>query len=300
MIRPPRLSPGDPVAVVAPAGPVPRDRFEAGARILSARYRLVHEERVFARSGFLAGSDEERRSELARALADPSVKAVICARGGYGLMRILPSLDMEALRRAPKAIVGFSDITALHAWSAHAGVAGIHGPVVTQLGDLPEEDVRSLFELLESPRPPPPIGGLRVLAPGSATGVLLGGNLELISRLAGTPWQLELRGAVLLLEEVGERPYRIDRALTQLELAGGLDGLRGVALGALEKCNEPPSSTVQSPTAEEVVVERLGRLGVPIVAGLPVGHGARNRALPLGTRVTIEGDSLRFEEAAVE
>jgi muramoyltetrapeptide carboxypeptidase len=272
---------------------VPRERFEAGARILAARYQLVHDERVFAQRGFLAGSDEERQAELARALSDPSVKAVFCARGGYGLMRILPSLDTAAF--APRPIVGFSDITALHAWAARAGVASIHGPVVTQLGDLPEEDAQALVALLESPLPPPPLEGLRELLPGSAEGVLRGGNLELLSRLAGTPWQLDLNGAVLLLEEVGERPYRIDRSLTQLELAGGLKGLRGVVLGALEKCQEPTP-----PSAEEVVVERLGRLGVPILADAPVGHGGRNRALPLGVRVRIEAGALRFEEAPVE
>jgi muramoyltetrapeptide carboxypeptidase len=294
VIRPPRLSPGDRLAVVAPAGPVPRERFEAGARILAGRYQLVHDERLFAQTGFLAGSDDERLAELASALADPSIRGVICARGGYGLMRILPGLDAAAFRRAPKPIVGFSDVTALHAWAAKAGVASIHGPVVTQLGELGEADATSLIDLLESSRAPPPIDGLQPLVAGNAEGVLLGGNLELISRMVGTPWQLDLDGAVLLLEEVGEKPYRIDRALTQLELAGALKGVRGVVIGDLQHCEEP-----KPPTAEEVIAERLGRLGVPILAGAPVGHGDRNRALPLGVRVAIEGASLRFAEPPV-
>lgn len=289
MIRPPRLSPGDRVAVVAPAGPVPRDRFEEGARILAARYQLVHDERIFAKSGFLAGSDDERLAELTGALEDPSLKAVFCARGGYGLLRILPRLEAAGFLRAPKPIVGFSDVTALHAWAARAGVVSIHGPVVTQLGDLEDEDAQALIELLESPLPPPPLENLRTLVPGNAEGVLLGGNLELISRLAGTPWQLNLDGAILLLEEVGEQPYRIDRALTQLRLAGALEGVRGVVIGDLEKCEQP--------TAEAVIVERLGK--VPIVAGAPVGHGQRNRALPLGVRAKIEGATLSFVEPPV-
>jgi muramoyltetrapeptide carboxypeptidase len=279
------------VAVVAPAGPVPRERFEAGARILAGRYQLVHDERVFAQSGFLAGPDDDRLAELASALADPSIHGVICARGGYGLMRILPRLDPAAFLRAPKPIVGFSDVTALHAWAAKAGVASIHGPVVTQLGELGEADAKSLIDLLESPGVPPPLNDLRPLVAGNAEGILLGGNLELISRLVGTPWQLDLDGAILLLEEVGERPYRIDRALTQLELAGALKGVRGVVIGDLEHCEEP-----KPPTAEEVIVERLGRLGVPILADAPVGHADRNRALPLGVGVKIEGASLRFSE----
>jgi muramoyltetrapeptide carboxypeptidase len=294
MIRPPRLSPGDRVAVVAPAGPVPRDRFAAGAQILAARYQLVHDERLFAQTGFLAGSDDERRHELEAALRDPDIKAVFCARGGYGLTRILSQLDTGGLLRAPKPIIGFSDATALHAWAAKLGLATVHGPVVTQLGDVPGEDAESLFALLESPEPPPPIDGLRRLSNDDAEGVLTGGNLELISRLVGTPWQLDLDGAILLLEEVGERPYRIDRALTHLWMSGALDGLKGVVLGGLEQCDERKGP---SPTAEEVVAERLR--GVPILAGAPIGHGTRNRAVPLGARVRISGSSLVFLESAV-
>jgi muramoyltetrapeptide carboxypeptidase len=288
-----RLHAGDRVAVVAPAGPVPRERFQSGERILSARYRLVYEERVFARTGYLAGSDEERLAELRAVLSDPDVKAVICARGGYGLTRILAGLDSTEFARAPKAIVGFSDVTALHAWAAKLGVPTIHGPVLAQLGELPEEDTQSVIDLLEG-APPKPIEGLRTRAgSGAAEGRLLGGNLEMISRLVGTPWALDLRDAILLIEEVGERPYRIDRSLTQLMLAGALDGVRGVVVGDLVNCHEPKQP---SPTADEVVVERLGRLGVPVCTGAPIGHGPRNRAVPLGVRARLAGDRLEFLE----
>jgi muramoyltetrapeptide carboxypeptidase len=298
VIRPPRLSAGDRVAVVAPAGPVPRERFEAGARILAARYTLVHDERIFANTGYLAGSDADRLAELQRALADPEVKAIACARGGYGLMRILPSLDPAPFLRAPKILTGFSDVTVLHAWAARVGVTSVHAPVITQLGELPPEDTQALFEVLESADAPPPVENLRCAAGrGTATGILRGGNLELISRLAGTPWALPLDGAVLLLEEIGERPYRIDRALTQLELSGAFSRISGVVVGGLERC-EPPANA-PSPTAEAVVVERLGRLGVPILVGAPLGHGTRNRSLPLGVRVELDATAgrLRFLEA---
>ncbi len=300
MIRPPRVTPGDLVAVVAPSGPVPREAFEAGARILGARHRLVYDERIFARRGYLAGEDAARLAELERALGDPAVRAIVCARGGYGLLRILDRIDAAALARHPKVIVGFSDITALHAMAASAGMASVHGPVVTQLPELPGSDVAALLDALESPEPPPPLTGLRCLAPGVVEGILAGGNLEVLSRLVGTayPPARWLASSVLLLEEVGERPYRIDRALTQLILSGALGGVRGAIIGDLIGCAEADGS---APSAEQVIAERLGRFGIPVVAGAPVGHGERNRALPLGARVRLDAAAGTVEllEAAV-
>ena len=308
MIRPPRLRAGARVAVVAPAGPVPRDAFAAGAAILGARYTLVHDERIFARAGFLAGDDDARAAELVRALADPTIEAIFCARGGYGLLRILDRLDGAAFARAPKLVVGFSDVMALHAWAYRAGVASLHAPVVTQLGRLPADDAAALFAACESPSPPPPLSGLRAIhrgagsdrdrAGGRAEGPLVGGNLEMISRLIGTPWALPLAGAVLFLEDIGERPYRIDRQLTQLALAGALDGLAGAVLGDFIGCAEKDGSP---PDAEAVLAERLAARGVPVLAGAPVGHGDRNRALPHGARVRLDADAgtLTFLEAAV-
>lgn len=296
MIRPPRVRPGDRVAVVAPSGPVPRERFIDGAAILGARYRLVYDERIFERRGFLAGEDDARADELNRALADSSVAAVVCARGGYGLLRILHRLDAAAFLRAPKPIVGFSDVTALHAWVARAGVVSVLGPVITQLPTLPAEDCAALWALLESDAPPPSLAGLRALAPGRCEGPLIGGNLELLSRLVGTHAAAPLDGAVLILEDYNERPYRLDRQLTQLLSAGALERVRGVVLGDFVKCDEP-----DMPTPEEVLIERLGPLGVPIVAGAPVGHGARNRALPHGAlaRLDAEAGTLELIGAAV-
>jgi muramoyltetrapeptide carboxypeptidase len=298
VIRPSRLRPGSRVAVVAPAGPVPREAFDAGAAILGARYQLVHEERIFTRTGFLAGSDDERATELAAALADPSVAALFCARGGYGLLRILERLDAAAFARAPKAIVGFSDVTVLHAWAARAGVVSVHAPVVTQLGLLAADDATALFALLESPEPPPPLSGLRALAGGRGEGRLVGGNLEMVTRLIGTPWAFDFDGAVLLIEEVGERPYRIDRQLTHLRMAGALRGLAGVVVGDFVGCTEKDGS---GPDAEAVIAERLGGLGIPVVAGAPIGHGRSNRAVPHGARVRIDAaaGTVTFVEGAV-
>jgi muramoyltetrapeptide carboxypeptidase len=298
--RPPALQPGDVVAVVAPAGPVPRDAFFRGLRILEGRYLVQHDEALFSREGYFAGSDARRAAELNRYLRDPQVKAIVCARGGYGLLRILPLLDADALRARPRPIVGFSDVTALLAW-AHgaAGVRTIHGPVVTQLGELPAADAAALVRLLEEPAPTGPwFREMTAVVPGRARGPLLGGNLEVLSRLVGTRYLPRLQGAILVLEEVGERPYRIDRTLTQLLLAGVLDGVAGVVVGRLEKCEEPDGS---GPSAAEVVRERLAPLGVPFCVGAPVGHAERNKPFPFGAPALLDATAgtLELAEGAV-
>jgi muramoyltetrapeptide carboxypeptidase len=282
MIRAARLRPGDVVRVVAPAGPVPREGFAAGAEILGRRYQLRYEDALFSRDGFLAGSDERRLAELRAALADVDARAVVLARGGYGLLRILPHLDPAALRARPLPIVGFSDGTALLAHAARAGVAAIHGPVVTQLPNLPASDHEALFRLLEEPAPGPLLAELEELVPGRARGRLLGGNLEVFSRLVGTPYMPDLSGAILFIEDLGERPYRVDRLVTHLDLAGVFDAVAAVVVGDFSSCLEPEPTRASSPTAAEVLVERLGRLAIPVATGGLFGHGTRNLALPYG------------------
>jgi muramoyltetrapeptide carboxypeptidase len=282
VIRPARLRPGDVVRVVAPAGPVPREGFAAGAEILGRRYHLRHDEALFSREGFLAGSDERRLGELLAAFADPDARAVVLARGGYGLLRILPFLDPAVLRGRPLPIVGFSDGTALLAYAARAGVAAVHGPVVTQLGQLPARDHEALFRLLEEPAPGAVLTGLDELVPGRVRGPLLGGNLEVFSRLVGTPYLPDLAGAILFIEDLGERPYRVDRLVTFLDLAGVFGAVAGVVVGDFSSCVEPEPTRASSPTASEVLAERLGRLAIPVAMGGLFGHGTRNLALPHG------------------
>jgi muramoyltetrapeptide carboxypeptidase len=292
LIRPARLQPGDVVRVIAPSGPVFADAFAAGAAVLSARYQLRYDPAVlFASDGFLAGSDDQRLASLSEALRDPEARAVFMGRGGHGLLRIGSRLDLDLMRDHPKPIIGFSDGTVLLAQAARAGIAAIHGPVVTQLGRLPDEDRAALFSLLESAEPQPLLAGLECLRPGSARGPLLGGNLEVFSRLLGTPLLPDLDGAILFLEEVGERPYRVDRLLTHLTLAGVFATVAGVVVGDLVACEEPPESRVTSPSAIEVVRERLGRLGIPVALGARVGHGTRNLALPYGVRASLDAQA---------
>lgn len=302
LIRPPHLAPGDAVAVIAPSGPVFADAFAAGAAVLSARYRLHHDPAtLFAAEGFLAGPDEQRLASLCAAVRDPETRAVLMGRGGHGLLRIAHQIDPQLLRDHPKPIVAFSDGTVLLAAAARAGVAAIHGPVVSQLGRLPPEDHAALFALLESPEPGPLLDGLEALRPGRATGQLIGGNLEVFSRLLGTPLLPDLDGAVLFFEEVGERPYRIDRLLCHLELAGVLARAAAIVVGDLVDCGEPPGTRVASPTAEHVVAERLRRFDRPVAVGARIGHGSRNRALPYGVRVELDthAGTLVALEAAV-
>ena len=289
MIRPPRLQPGDPIRIVAPAGPVPRPEFEAGAAVLAARYQLRYDPgTLFRATGYLAGPDEVRVAELEAALRDPEAKAVVLARGGYGLLRLLPFLDPQLVGAHPKPIVGFSDGTALLAYAARAGVAAVHGPVVTQLGRLPDEDRSALFGLLERPGPGLLVSDLDAPVPGRVQGPLLGGNLEVFSRLVGTPFMPDVTGAVLFFEDLGERPYRVDRLLTHLDLAGLFGAAAAVVVGDFSGCKERPDSGLASPPVEEVLLERLGRLAIPVAFGAPIGHGIRNVAVPYGTLVELD------------
>jgi muramoyltetrapeptide carboxypeptidase len=300
VIRPPRLRSGGVVRIVAPSGPVPREAFLAGLDLLRARYDVRWDEAtIFARAGFLAGPDEQRLPALLGALTEPDVDAVMMARGGYGLLRLLPFLRPEVFALRPRPLVGFSDGTALLAASARGGLVSIHGPVVTQLANLSTDDQRSLYQRLETPGPALLLDGLEEIIPGRARGPLLGGNLQLFSRLVGTPYLPELEGAILFLEDLGERPYRIDRLITHLDLAGVFSAASAVVLGDFSSCREPEATRAESPTAEEVLVERFGRLPIPVVWGGAFGHGTRNVALPYGalaeldtrtgTLVTLEG-----------
>ena len=291
------------VAVVAASGPVPPERYAQGLERLSARYQVESSLGLFSQTGFLAGSDGRRLAELRWALGDASIGAVIAARGGHGLLRLVSSLQTvrtEELRAVP--VVGFSDVTVLHAWAHQQRLVTIHGPVVTQLGELSDADQSSLWMLLEDSSPPPPLTDLlsvTVTAP-PMTGRLLGGNLEVLSRLSGTSLASALRPGgpvVLLLEEVTEAPYRIDRALAQLQLAGMLADVCAVLVGDLVRCEGPASH----PSALSVIAQHFGALGVPVLATTAIGHGTRNRAVPLGVLVRVEPQQGRivFLEGAV-
>ncbi len=294
------LRPGDVVAVVAPSSPFGREEFDRGVAWLSERYDVRCDEGVFSRTGYLAGSDGRRAAELAQAMGDQSVRAILVARGGYGAMRLLDALPWKLWAERPSWIVGFSDATALHASAWARGVASIHGPNVTGLGrdDAGLASLRDAFRAaLESPNVPRTWQGLSVVhrAVGSATGAILGGNLALLEAMAAAGRLIIPDGAVLALEDVTERPYRVDRMLTSLRLGGHLARLSAIVFGDFEKCDPGPDGV----RIEEVLAERTLDLGIPVLVGAPFGHATRNEAFVLGGLVRVENGTLvRFSGEA--
>ncbi len=288
-LAPPPLRPGASVRVVAPSGPVPSDAFEAGLGALASRYAVSVGAAARSRHGFLAGPDEARGADLVDAVTDPAIRAVLAARGGYGATRILDAVGervVAALKADPKPLAGFSDVTALHALWRVAGVRSVHGTMVAGMGRRVLDD--ELCAVLEGARPSA-WEGLEVLhpgAPGEVSGVALGGNLALVAALVGTRWALDLDGAVLFLEDVGEAPYRVDRMLTQLRSSGALRGVRAVVLGGFTDSRGGADGVV----VDEVLRERLAGLGVRVLAGAPFGHGAEHRPWVQGASVTVHAD----------
>ncbi len=277
------LHPGARVWLVAPSGTFDVERFERGRARLAERYDVVVDDGILARAGYLAGSDERRARELLAALEDPLCQAIVCARGGYGAMRLLPRLPLRQIARASKLLVGFSDVTALHVAWQRARVASLHGAMVASLGALDEARFSRWIRALEG-APLPPIDGLEVLTPGEARGVLVGGNLSILHALEGTPYAASTTNRVLFLEDVGEAPYRVDRMLTTLLLSGFFQGVRAIVLGAFTK-SDPGSHGVE---VLDVLRERLAPLEIPIVRGVPSGHVEDNLELPFGVEVRVE------------
>jgi muramoyltetrapeptide carboxypeptidase len=287
---PPPLAPGDRVAVVAPSSPFEQGEFWRGLAWVRDRYVVSASPGVLERHGFLAGTDARRARELRRAMTEPEVKAIVCARGGYGAMRLLADLPWEAFASAPKWLVGFSDVTALHIEAQARGIASVHAPHVTGLaGALPL--VRAAWlAALERPGAAQTWAGLTVVHGGVASGPLVGGNLAILAAMSAAGRLKFPEGAILALEDVTERPYRLDRMLTSLRLAGHLSGLAGIVLGGFTAC-DPGADGV---SARDVLAERTLSLGVPVVAGAPFGHGATNLGFVLGARARIEGDAVRI------
>jgi muramoyltetrapeptide carboxypeptidase len=285
------LAQGSRLAVVAPAGPFPAQDFQRGVQRLGEHFRVCVDPRCHDVQGYLAGGDPVRAQSLLDALAHPDNHALIAARGGYGALRVLASLG-EALPQAvlshPVPLVGFSDLTALLLLWWKVGVCAIHGPMVAALG-RGQGSLAALVAVLGG-APPTPWEGLEVWAPGRAEGPAVGGNLTLLASLAGTRWMPSLRGAVLFLEDIDERPYRLDRMLTTLRLHRALEGVRGVVLGQFTRCAPGPDGV----TAEHALRETLSGEGVAVYARAPFGHEADNRAWVHGGVVALEDGAVHF------
>jgi muramoyltetrapeptide carboxypeptidase len=291
LVRAPRLRPGDHVAVVSPSGPVPAERLAAGLDVLTSwgldAFATDVARGTDLRFTYLAADDAARTDDLSRAWCDPDVRAVFCGRGGYGAQRVVDLLDWPAIAAAgPKVLVGFSDVTALHqAFATRLGLSTIHGPVVSSLGRGDQVSRDHLRSMLFEPRTGVPLTPEKAipLVPGRAEGPLVGGNLALLAAEVGSGYELAAAGSVVVLEDINEPLYKVDRMLTQLLRAGWFDGVQGIALGDFADGASPES-------VHEVIVERLGPLGVPMLAGVPIGHGPRNLAFPVGVPAALDAD----------
>lgn len=293
VLRPAPLPRGAAVAVLAPSSPVLADRLERGLEILRGwGYEPVEMPHLRATRGHLAGSDGERLADLHEALGRRDLRAVWVARGGFGATRIAGRVDWAGMVADPRPLIGFSDATALlHAAWSRARLLTVHGGLVGALDRLAGDTtaathLRGMLGGRARPGDEVPYDGGITVVPGVAEGRLLGGNLAVVCAMLGTPLQIDLTGAVLLLEDVNEVPYRVDRMLTQLRATGALRGIAGILLGGFVGC-EPPDDR-PSASVEEVLAERLGDLGVPVLAGVPAGHGRGQLALPHGARVRLD------------
>ena len=298
LVKPQALRPGDTIGIAAPASPFDREAFERGVEVLeSMGYQVKIPENLFSHQGYLAGTDSERASQLTKLFIDESVRAIFCARGGFGSMKLLPLLDFEAICGQPKILLAFSDITALLvAIYNRCGIVTFHGPLVTSLKRDSEETCSALIDAVGSSRPIALKAGKAVaLKPGQASGPLVGGNLTTLCHLIGTPYEPCFDRHILFLEDRGEAPYRIDRMLSQLRIGGRLDGVAGVVLGSFKDCG--PLEDLYP-----IVKEAFRHLDIPILAGFAFGHGTTNVTVPIGVEAILdtEDSSLRFSEPAIK
>ena len=294
MLLYPTLGSGARVAFVAPAGPIriPNDLERAKRNAATLGWDVVLGANVREKEGYFAGSDEERLSDLNAAIRDDAIDAIWCLRGGYGAMRLLDGIDYDALRRRPKAIIGYSDITALHcAVRVRCGLTSIHGP--TARSAMPSFTERSLrHAVLRDADCCGTTNGIRTLVPGRARGRLLGGNLALLAALHGTPYEPDYTGAILVLEDVNEAPYRIERMLLQLRLSGSLQRCAGIAFGSFTNTGEKDSAGLGGTRTLKAVIEEAARAAnVPAIDSVPVGHIDEQWSIPFGLEAELDAEA---------
>ena len=284
---PPPLQPGDELMVIAPSGALRElTAFQAGVAIWEARgYRVKLLPGLDEQWGYLAGRDDHRRQQLLMAWQAPTCRGILCARGGYGGTRLLENWRWPTT--SPKWLIGFSDITSL-LWSlSQQGIASVHGPLLTTLGQEPDWSRQRLFDWV-SGRAIAPLQGV-TWQPGRVTGRLLPANLTVATHLLGTPHEPDLNGVILAFEDVTEAPYRLDRMLTHWRMLGKFAPVAGVAIGRFSRCDAPDG--IPSLDVETVLRDRLNDLGIPVVAELPFGHYGVNAALPVGAAATLDADA---------
>ena len=295
-IRPARLNPGDTIGLVAPAGAFDREVFKQGLNTLKTMgFHTRVPDEIFDKTGYLAGSDAQRAELVNLLFKDPDVKAIVCARGGFGCLRMLPLVDFDIIRTHPKIFVGFSDVTALlTAITFQSGLVTFHGPMVTTLATASELTRQHLAGAIttNTPLEITPHAGV-VIQGGHARGPVIGGNLNTLCHMLGTPFMPNFDNHILLLEDRDEALYRIDRMLSQMKLAGCFENIAGLVLGSFEECGALDG-------VFQIFEEHFRDIGVPILAGLDVGHGKQNKTIPFGIDAVLDTDNqiLAFEQAA--
>jgi len=287
IVYPSALTAGDTVGIVAPAGVFDHMKLHRGISVLEQMgFHVFTPKGLFEKEDYLAGSDEHRAHLLNHLFQEPSVKAVICARGGFGSIRILSLLNYKCIRESRKIFLGFSDITALlFSFQARCGLVSFHGPMITSLADANKKSRQAMYKALTSNRKLilKPAKGLTIKS-GSRAGTVTGGNLATLCHLVGTPFEPDLKGHILIIEDIGEPHYKIDRMLIQMKLAGCFEGLAGLALGSFEDCGK----------LEGVyrIVERVFKeYDFPVLAGFEIGHGKTNLTFPVGLKATLDADN---------
>jgi len=294
-IKPPALRPGDTVGVVNPGAAVEREHLERGVNVLASMgLRVKVSERALARDGILAGEDRDRARELMAFFADGDVRAIFCARGGYGCGRLLPLLDFAAIARTPKPFVGFSDATfLLNPLIERSGMVAFHGPMVAM--DLAhvrtDRSLDHMRRLLCGELADFELEARETVHGGVAEGELFGGCLSVVAAMLGTPYAPDFAGRILFLEDTGERAYRVDRMLVQLKQAGAFARAAGIVFGAIRPVD---GSEQESRLIARFVAEQTAGLGIPVISGIDAGHGTENLTLPFGVRVRIDGVRRRI------
>ena len=303
ILKPPPLRRGDTIGIVAPASNIQPDQLELGvARLRQLGYQVVLGDSVLEKDLYFAGTAEARASDLMRMFMRQDVKAILCARGGYGANYLLPLLDLDLVARNPKPLIGYSDITCVLTWLMdEIGLITFHGPMAAK--DFAHDDgvdLESWFAALEG-KPYMALGDIKALSSGDAEGGLYGGCLSILAASLGTPYEFECGDSILFLEDIGTKPYQVDRMLMQMKYSGKFDGVRGIVFGLMQDCVQPGG---QDYTLEDVILRVLDDLGVPIAFGLPSGHVlSDNITLPFGVRARLQAGSdsatLSILESAV-
>ena len=298
MIKPDALVPGNKVQIIAPSSPFEQEHFDKGILWLKKLgFEVSYDDGIFEKKRYLAGNCKRRSYEINNAFADPSTKAILCARGGYGAIDILPFLDLETIRKNPKIFLGCSDVTVLlNHITFETGLITFHGPMVASLrfsrGPTTEtEDSFKSALITKDLTGEISYSTMKTLKRGKGQGKLMGGCLSLLVTTLGTPYEIDTKNKILFLEDIGEQPYRIERMLTHLKMAGKFKAIKGVVFGEMEGCQPKEGNGF---SIEDIISDILSDIDVPIIFGIPSGHSYDNFTIPFGVKVEVNGDEGKF------